>query len=113
MKRIKTIETVNKIGEKVLLKGWVNVRRNMGKIVFLDLRDRWGILQVVIVPQELADTDLDLLKDIRPEFVLAIEGEVQKRGDKQINKDLATGTVEILAKKIAILSSAETPPFEI
>ncbi|MDP2812543.1 MAG: amino acid--tRNA ligase-related protein [bacterium] len=113
MKRIKTIETVNKIGEKVLLKGWVNVRRNMGKIVFLDLRDRWGIVQVVIVPQELADTDLDLLKDIRPEFVLAIEGEVQKRGDKQINKDLATGTVEILAKKIAILSSAETPPFEI
>jgi len=111
--KIKTIDTVDKINKKVVLKGWVHVRRNMGKIVFLDLRDRWGIVQVVCVPQELDKDSEKILKDIRPEFVLSIEGLVQKRGDKQINRDLATGTVEILAKKIQILSVAETPPFEI
>ncbi|MFA6466364.1 MAG: amino acid--tRNA ligase-related protein [Patescibacteria group bacterium] len=113
MTRIKTIETVNKVGETVLVKGWVNVRRNMGKIAFLDLRDRFGILQVVAVPAELDEASQALLNTIRPEFVLAIEGLVQARGAKQINNDLATGTVELLAKKIQILSEAETPPFEI
>ncbi|PLX24795.1 aspartate--tRNA ligase [Candidatus Parcubacteria bacterium] len=113
MKRIKTTETVNKIEEKVLVKGWVHVRRNMGKIVFLDLRDRWGILQVVVVPSELDEASQELVKDIRPEFVLSVEGVVQARGEKQTNKDLATGTVELLANKIEILAEAETPPFEI
>jgi len=113
MNRIKTIETVSKVGETVLVKGWVNVRRNMGKIAFLDLRDRWGILQVVAVPAELDEASQNLLGDIRPEFVLSIEGIVQARGAKQINNDLSTGTVEVLAKKITILSEAETPPFEI
>ncbi|MBT4516585.1 MAG: aspartate--tRNA ligase [Candidatus Komeilibacteria bacterium] len=113
MNRIKTTETVGKTGETVLIKGWVNVRRNMGKIAFLDLRDRWGILQVVAVPAELDEASQEILNDIRPEYVLAIEGIVQDRGAKQINKDLATGTVEILAKKITVLSEAETPPFEI
>lgn len=113
MKRIKTIETVSQVDKTVLVKGWVNVRRNMGKIVFLDLRDRWGILQVVAVPNELDKDSQDLLKEIRPEFVLSVEGIVQKRGAKQTNKDLPTGTVELLAKKIVVLSEAETPPFEI
>ncbi|MBT6690876.1 aspartate--tRNA ligase [Candidatus Parcubacteria bacterium] len=113
MKRIKTIETVNQVDKTVLISGWVNVRRNMGKIAFLDVRDRWGILQVVAVPAELDEASNEILKDIRPEFVLAIEGVVQARGAKQINKDLATGTVELLAKKITVLSEAETPPFEI
>jgi aspartyl-tRNA synthetase len=113
MNRIKTTETVGKTGETVLIKGWVNVRRNMGKIAFLDLRDRWGILQVVAVPAELDEASQEILGNIRPEFVLAIEGIVQDRGAKQINKDLATGTVEILAKKITVLSESETPPFEI
>ncbi|MBT4210024.1 MAG: aspartate--tRNA ligase [Candidatus Komeilibacteria bacterium] len=113
MNRIKTTETVGKTSETVLVKGWVNVRRNMGKIAFLDLRDRWGILQVVAVPAELDEASQEILGNIRPEFVLAIEGVVQDRGAKQINKDLATGTVEILAKKIIVLSESETPPFEI
>ncbi|MFA6307979.1 MAG: aspartate--tRNA ligase [Patescibacteria group bacterium] len=113
MKRIKTIEIVNKVGETVLVKGWVNVRRNMGKIAFLDLRDRWGILQVVAVPAELDKESQEILDNIRPEFVLEIVGIVQERGAKQVNKDLPTGTVELLAKKIVILSEAQTPPFEI
>lgn len=113
MNRIKTIETVSKTGEQVLLKGWVNVRRNMGKIAFLDLRDRWGIVQVVAVPSELDEASLAILNSIRPEYVLSITGLVQARGAKQINENMPTGQVEILAKKIEILSIAETPPFEI
>src|SRR3989339_2248809 len=113
MNRIKTIETVSQVGENVLVKGWVNVRRNMGKITFLDLRDRFGILQVVAVPVDLDQVSQEILTDIRPEFVLSIEGTVQARGVKQINNDIKTGTVELLAHKISILSTAEIPPFEI
>ncbi len=113
MTRTISTKTIKKVGETVKLNGWVNVRRNMGKIAFLDLRDRWGIVQVVCVPAELDDASQEILKEIRPEFVLEIEGAVQKRSEKQINKNLATGTVEVLAKKIAVLSKAETPPFEI
>src|SRR3989344_2609587 len=113
MNRIKTIETVGQVGSPVLVKGWAQGRRNMGKIVFLDLRDRWGIMQVVVVPNELNATSKEIIKNIRPEFVLSIEGIVQKRGDKQVNKDMPTGGVELLAKKIEILAQSETPPFEI
>ena len=111
--KLNNIETVNKVGEKVLLKGWVNTIRKMGKIVFLDLRDKSGLVQIVLVPQEMDEVSVELMKNIKPEYVLAIEGEVQKRGDKQINKDLATGSFEILAKKVEILSESLTPPFEI
>jgi len=85
----------------------------MGKIVFIDLRDKSGLLQIVLVPQEMDKASVELMSNIKPEYVLAIEGEVQARGDKQINKDLATGTVEILGKSLKILSESLTPPFEI
>ncbi len=113
MLRIISKETVNKIGETVKLNGWVNNRRNMGKIVFLDMRDRWGMVQVVCVPSELDEISQTALSEVRSEFVLEIEGMVQARGEKQINSNSPTGTVEVLAKKIVILSKAETPPFEI
>ena len=112
MLRTISMETTQKVGETVKLNGWVNSRRNMGKIVFLDVRDRWGIVQVVCVPQELDEKSAEILSEIRPEFVLEIKGIVQQRGERQINKEMATGAVEVLAKKIAILSKSETPPFE-
>ncbi|MES2966699.1 MAG: aspartate--tRNA ligase, partial [Patescibacteria group bacterium] len=111
--RILSTETADKIGQEVLLKGWVNARRNMGKIVFLDLRDREGIVQVVGVPSELDEQSVDLLKDVRPEWVLEIHGVVNERGAKQKNPDMPTGNVEVLMKKLVILNTAETPPFEI
>ncbi|MBT3689940.1 aspartate--tRNA ligase [bacterium] len=111
--KVNNVETINKVGEKVLLKGWVNSIRKMGKIVFIDLRDKSGLLQIVLVPQEMDKASVELMSNIKPEYVLAIEGEVQARGDKQINKDLATGTVEILGKSLKILSESLTPPFEI
>lgn len=111
--RILNIETVNKIGEEVLLKGWVNARRNMGKIAFLDMRDRSGILQVVGVPSELDDASKEEMKEARSEYVLEIKGIVQARGAKQVNPEMATGTVEVLAKSIKVLAKAEPLPLDL
>lgn len=114
MKRILAIETVGKVGETVVVAGWVHARRNMGKLVFFDLRDMSGRLQVVGVPQELAsDEARAALDSIRPEFVVQITGIVQARGAKQINPEQATGTVELLAKEVVVVSESKTPPFEI
>lgn len=111
--KINNIATVNKIGETVILAGWVNNLRRMGKITFIDLRDRSGLVQIVLVPGELDGRSQILVKDIRSEFVLEISGVVQERGAKQKNPDLTTGNVEILAKSVKVLSQAKTPPFEI
>ncbi|NQT49598.1 aspartate--tRNA ligase [Candidatus Kuenenbacteria bacterium] len=113
MQRTLNVDTSQKQGEEVVIKGWVNARRNMGKIAFVDLRDRSGLVQVVLVPAELDEASNEILKDIRPEFVLEIKGIVNERGEKQKNADLPTGQVEVLAKEVKILSESKTPPFEI
>ncbi len=113
MKRIWARQTIKKMGQKVKLSGWVNTRRNMGKIVFIDLRDRSGLVQVVFVPFELDEISRKIVKELRPEFVIEVEGKVGPRPKNQINKDLPTGKVEIAAKKLTILSKAKTPPFTI
>ncbi len=113
MKQINNIETSKLAGERVVLYGWVNSIRRMGKIIFLDLRDRSGLVQIVLVPSELSDKSIETARQIKPEFVLQVEGIVQERGEKQINPDLPTGKVEVLAKEVKILSQSETPPFEI
>jgi len=111
--KIRNIDTTKKVGEEVELAGWVHTVRKMGKIMFVDLRDRSGLVQVVLVPTELDDDSNELIRNIKPEYVLGIKGVVQERGVKQQNKDLATGTVEVLGKQVTILSQSETPPFEI
>jgi len=113
MPRTISIETTKKVGQNVKMFGWVHVRRDMGKIVFLDLRDRWGLVQIVCVPNELDGAAKAVLNEVRPEFVLEVDGVVQARAENQINKEISTGTVEVLAKSIKILSKSETPPFEI
>ncbi len=113
MDRIKITETINKVNKIVKISGWVNSRRNLGKIVFIDLRDQSGLVQVIIAPNEIDTFSLDIIDKIRHEFVLEIEGIVNKRPDSQINKEISTGNIEILAKKISILNESETPPFEI
>lgn len=113
MNRILSTETTAQVGQEVLLKGWVNARRNMGKIVFLDLRDRAGIVQVVGVPAELDAASQEKLTQVRPEWVLEIRGVVKERGAKQQNPNHPTGMVEVLMKELIILNTAETPPFEI
>lgn len=106
-------DTVAQVGQEVLLKGWINSRRDMGKLAFLDMRDRSGIAQVVLVPAELTEEGKETMKELRPEFCIAIRGIVQKRGEKQVNPDMPTGTVEILAKDVTVLNPSKTPPFEL
>lgn len=110
--RVLTVETVTKVGEEVTIKGWVSARRNMGKIVFFDVRDRAGMVQVVCVPSQMDAASVDRIKDARSEWVLEIRGAVQERGEKQKNLALPTGTVEILAKEVTILAQAEPLPFD-
>jgi len=108
MERILVKEAFKYTGEEITLKGWVNSIRNMGQIVFMDLRDVTGLIQVVF-----DDTKSELVKDIKPEFVVAIMGKVIERGEKYRNPKLLTGEIEVQAETIEIINVAEMPPFEI
>ena len=110
MKRILNSDLLDKIGQEVLVSGWVHNRRDHGKIVFIDLRDMSGLLQVVFIPGSEA---YKKVSEVRPEWVLSISGIVNKRPEKMINKDIKTGAIELEAKEIEILNTAKTPPFEI
>ena len=98
-------------GKEVQLAGWVNTRRDHGKIAFIDLRDVTGFVQVVLVPGELDAESKKLLAELRPEFVLSLKGIVKLRDKKQINESIPTGKVEVLAKSFVILNQSKTPPF--
>ncbi len=108
--RILAAETPKHIGEQITLKGWVFARRDHGKLIFLDVRDRTGLVQIVVLPKSEAHATAESL---RSEFVVEIQGTVNQRPDSMINKDIASGTVEVLADQINILSEAKTPPFEL
>lgn len=105
-------ETTEKIDETVVVKGWVHSRRDHGKLIFIDVRDRSGLLQAVFISSRDAEL-FEKASLLRSEFVIALTGKVQKRGEKQINPDLTTGTVELLVEELEILNEAETPVFEI
>jgi aspartyl-tRNA synthetase len=94
-----------------MLKGWVHVRRNMGKMIFIELRDRTGIIQVVFHPGN--PDALAAAAELRSEFVVAIRGKVNARPPKQVMADQPTGTVEFEALELTILNVAKTPPFEL
>ncbi len=111
-KRTYILDTVDKVGETVLLKGWVNIRRDHGKLIFLDLRDKTGLIQVIINPKVSAEAHA-LAQEIRNEFVLEVEGKINPRGEKQINPDLATGKIELELTSLKILSRAKALPFEV
>lgn len=98
------------IGEKVTLKGWVQKRRDLGGVIFIDLRDRSGVVQVVFNPDISADA-LATAEKIRNEYVLDIQGTVIKRDEANINPNVTTGTVEVQAESVTILNEAKTPPF--
>ncbi|CAH0296641.1 aspartate--tRNA ligase [Peribacillus sp. YIM B13472] len=100
------------IGEKVTLKGWVQKRRDLGGVIFIDLRDRSGVVQVVFNPDISADA-LATAEKIRNEYVLDIQGTVIKRDEANFNPNVTTGTVEVQAENVTILNEAKTPPFVI
>ncbi len=99
------------IGETVTVMGWVQKNRNKGGIVFMDLRDRSGLLQIVFEGEENSEI-IEKASKLRSEFVVAVVGEVIKRNGA-VNENLATGDIEVIAKELRILSEAETPPFPI
>ncbi len=111
MNRIFVLETLNRIGEEVLLKGWVHVRRNMGKMIFIELRDRTGIIQVVFHPGN--PEALAAAADLRSEFCVAIRGKVNARPEKQVQANQPLGAVEFEALELTVLNAAKTTPFEL
>ncbi|WP_413308554.1 aspartate--tRNA ligase [Bacillus sp. 1P10SD] len=100
------------VGEKVTLKGWVQKRRDLGGLIFIDLRDRSGIVQVVFNP-DLSSDALQTAEKIRNEYVLDIVGTVVSREAGTINENLKTGKIEVQAEKVTIINEAKTPPFMI
>ena len=100
------------IGNTVTVMGWVQKSRNKGGIIFVDLRDRSGILQVIFEEANCGKISFAKAEKLRSEFVVAITGEVAKRGGA-VNENLATGDIEVIAKDIRILAEADTPPFPI
>jgi len=100
------------VGQTVTLAGWVNTRRDHGGLIFIDLRDRYGITQVKFDPT-ISEAALKTADQVRSEWVIKVTGEVIARPDNMTNKNLATGEIELAVKEIEILSKAKTPPFEI
>lgn len=98
-----------RVGQIINIMGWVNRRRDHGKLVFIDLRDRTGIVQLVI-SEPLSQTGV--VGKLRPEFVLAVEGVVVERSAQNVNPNLPTGKVEVKAEKVAILAKSESLPFD-
>ena len=99
------------VGQIITLCGWVDRRRDHGGVIFIDLRDRTGIVQVVFDPD--AGEYFHLADRVRGEFVLKVTGAVRERSASTVNPNMPTGEVEIYATALDILNSAETPPFQL
>ena len=111
MQRILSIETPKFIKKKVKLSGWVDSRRDHGKIIFIDLRDKSGLCQIVFTPK--VKEVYQKANELRSEWVISIIGTVQERPEGMENPKIPTGKIEISVEELEILSEAETPPFEI
>jgi aspartyl-tRNA synthetase len=99
------------IGRTVNLMGWVHRRRDHGGVVFIDIRDRYGLTQIVFKPDD--EQLMEKARKLKQEFVIAVVGTVEARPDDMINRDLKTGEIEVRAGELRILNESETPPFVI
>lgn len=100
-------------GQKVRLNGWVNSYRNHGGLIFVDLRDRYGITQVVFKPDLVDKETMELSASLRTEFVVGVEGTVHVRPEGMQNKEMNTGEIEVVTEKMAVFNESKTTPFEI
>jgi aspartyl-tRNA synthetase len=100
------------VGREVTVMGWVQKRRNLGSLIFVDLRDRTGLLQIIFDENSVGKDGFDKASTLRSEFVIAVTGKVQKRSGA-VNEALKTGDIEVVAEGLRILSEAETPPFPV
>ena len=105
--------TAENVGLEVILNGWVQEYRNLGGLLFIDIRDRYGLTQVVLNPESVDKTIFDLASKARHEFVVSAKGIVQNRPEGTLNKKMATGEIEVAVSEFNILSESKTPPFEI
>ena len=112
LKRVLSSEAESYIGKEILLQGWVRIRRDHGKLIFLDLRDKDGLIQVVVNPR-VSEEAYRVAQEVRPEYVLEITGKVNKRPEGAVNKEIISGTVEVEATEVKIISKAETPPIDL
>ena len=99
-------------GKHVVLKGWVQKRRDLGGLIFIDLRDRSGVVQAVFTPAK-SETALQIAESVRSEYVIEVQGEVVKREDATINDKIATGEIEVLVEAVTVLNEAKNPPFTV
>ena len=99
------------VGQEITLKGWVSRRRDLGGLIFIDLRDREGIMQLVINPENVAKEVMEIAESLRSEYVIEVTGKVEAR--TQANDKLATGAVELHVENLTVLNTAKTTPFEI
>ena len=104
--------TVANVGQEVTVMGWVQKQRNKGGIIFVDLRDRSGLLQVIFEEADCGSDNFAKAEKLRSEFVVAVTGVIEKRSGA-VNENLATGEIEVRAKSVRVLSESETPPFPI
>jgi nondiscriminating aspartyl-tRNA synthetase len=111
-KRTLVRDTINNVGEIVTVKGWVSVRRDHGKLIFVDVRDRSGLLQVIFIPQTSAEAH-EKAQELRSEYVVEITGKVNPRPEKLINPKLVSGTVELEGMELVILAKAEPLPIDL
>lgn len=100
------------VGREVTLMGWTNVRRDLGALIFVQLRDRTGLMQVVFDSSTLSKEDFDRASTIRSEYVLAVRGTLEARTGNMVNPNMKTGEVEVKVTEFKILSAAETPPID-
>lgn len=103
--------TKKQVGKEVMLSGWVHKRRDLGGLIFVDLRDRYGLTQVVFNPDNIKD--FKIAESLKYEYVVCIKGKVESRKKESVNKKISTGEIEVVAEEIEILSKAKTLPFEI
>ena len=100
------------VGEEVVLKGWVDTRRDLGGVIFIDLRDRYGLTQIVFSPQD-NESAYELANDLRGEYVISVRGIVRERSQETINPKLPTGEVEVRIDDLVVLNVAEAIPFPV
>ncbi|RME57995.1 aspartate--tRNA ligase [Candidatus Parcubacteria bacterium] len=106
--RIKTSDAAGHLGKQITLNGWVAARRDHGKLIFIDLRDRWGIVQLVITPASAA---YQQAQEVRQEWVLQVAGKVRERPEGMKNPHIASGEVEVEVESLEVLAASATPPF--
>ncbi|MBU0650602.1 aspartate--tRNA ligase, partial [bacterium] len=103
--------TAKNVNDEVVLEGWVHSRRDHGSLIFVDIRDRAGLTQIVFDSEVISKEKFEIAETLRDEFVIKIFGKVEARSPETVNKKIDTGEIEVAVEEIVILNKSKTPPF--